>query len=181
VKIFDIAPQEDDSPEFFVQINNCLSWITSVHKPPELFLIKIDNWFGPNWLGFSGKMQGALGVRKSDLTMPPFVPHRVLWERRFVAQAYQQRAIRNIVHIKMPSQRALKRLVGDVAPNASLLWFSGGSLRNGRAALMAYLFSDDSYWIWYTGWTEHSGWKIAKAVGITPESFNSFRPTVTGP
>jgi hypothetical protein len=174
VKIFDIAPQLDDSAEFFEQVRTCLKWITEIHQPLELFLIKIDNWYGPNWLGFSGKMIGALGVWQSKLTMPPFVPHRVLWERRFVSPNYQQKAIRNMVHIEMPSQRALRRLVGDIAPNASLVWFSGGSLRNGRAALMAYLFSNESYWIWYTGWAEHSGWKIVKAIGITPEKFKSF-------
>ena len=32
---------------------------------------------------FSGKAQGAIGVWKNDLTVPPFVPIRILGEHHF--------------------------------------------------------------------------------------------------
>jgi hypothetical protein len=41
----------------------------------QTYVVKIDNWFGKRWLGFSGKALGALGVRKKKLTLPPFHPH----------------------------------------------------------------------------------------------------------
>src|SRR5579862_2606045 len=167
--------QEDDDAEFLEQVRLCIDWVTQVHRPPELFLIKIDNWFGPNWLRFSGKCLGAIAIWKDRLTIPPFVPHRVLWERRFVGPDYHQKSIKNIVHVNTESQLAQLRHVGDVAPNASLIWFSGGSQRNQRGALMAYLLNADSYWSWYTGWQERSGWKIVEAQGITHEAFDDFR------
>lgn len=52
--------------------------------PAELFLIKTNTWFGPNWLRFKGKVLGSLvvwsGERTRNVTIPPFVPHRILWE-----------------------------------------------------------------------------------------------------
>ena len=32
------------------------------HSPETGVLVKINNWFGSNWLGFSGKALGAVGV-----------------------------------------------------------------------------------------------------------------------
>ena len=52
-------------------------------KTDQAFLVKIDNWFGKRWLGFSGKALGALGVRKEKLTLPPFIPSRLVSQRRF--------------------------------------------------------------------------------------------------
>ena len=49
------------------------------------FVVKIDHWFGKRWLGFSGKAIGKLGVRKRKLTLPPFIPSRVMSVRRFTA------------------------------------------------------------------------------------------------
>jgi hypothetical protein len=86
--------QEDDDAEFLEQVRLCIDWVTQVHRPPELFLIKIDNWFGPNWLRFSGKCLGAIAIWKDRLTIPPFVPHRVLWERRFVGPTITRKASR---------------------------------------------------------------------------------------
>ena len=47
--------------------------------------LKLINFLTTNdkWLTFSGKAQGAIGVWKNDLTVPLFVPIRILGEHHF--------------------------------------------------------------------------------------------------
>ena len=163
-----IVTQEDDAEGFVAEVRACVSGIIRLYRPGELFLVKTNTWFGPNWLGFSGKAEGALGVWKKKLTLPPFVPHRVLSERRYAAPDYKQEPIRNLLHFKMPGANAQKRYVSEVAPAASLLWYSGSTRSRDRGSIMAYLWVESSYWAWYTGWAfRNSSWKIAQSSGAT--------------
>ncbi|MGH9734011.1 MAG: hypothetical protein ACRD8A_05425 [Candidatus Acidiferrales bacterium] len=147
MRVFDLTAQEDDSVEFIERVKICTDWVARKLRPTEIFLIKVDNWFGDNWLGFSGKTLGQPGVWKSKLTVPPFVPHRIIWERRFAGLTCEQKPIREMIHVEAKGKQPQLRTVAEIAPNASLVWFSGSSLRNGRAALMAYLLYNNSYWI----------------------------------
>src|ERR1035441_403754 len=57
-----ITPEIDDSPDFVRQVEQVVNGVICLHAPETLVLIKIDNYFGSKWLGFSGKALGALGV-----------------------------------------------------------------------------------------------------------------------
>lgn len=160
--------QDDDEAGFVDQIRAHVFGILHLYRPAELFLIKTNNWFGPNWLHFSGKVLGQLGVWRTERpTVPPFVPHRIVWERRYAGPEYKQIPIRDMVHVETPSNRAVRRFMQDVAPSASMVWYSGASKRTGRGAMMAYLFVEGSYWTWYVGWQFEKAWKIVKSVGVT--------------
>jgi hypothetical protein len=170
-----IVTQDDDAPGFVSEVRSCVLGIVRCYRPAEFFLIKTDNWFGANWLGFSGKAAGQIGVWKKKLTVPPFVPHRILWEQRYLAPHYKRAPIRNLVHIHTSGERAQKRYASGVAPNASLFWYSGGSRSTGRGAMLAYLLVEHSYWAWYASWAFRDAWKIVKTCGATTEEIAEIR------
>jgi hypothetical protein len=50
-------------------VPGCLDWVKAAVvgveeaiKTDQTYVVKIDDWFGKRWLGFSGKALGALGV-----------------------------------------------------------------------------------------------------------------------
>lgn len=72
-----IIPEQDDAHDFVALVEQSVNGILRQNAPLSLVLIKVDNWFGPMWLGFSGKILGAIGVWQPKLTIPPFVPNRI--------------------------------------------------------------------------------------------------------
>ena len=57
-----MTPEFDDAPDFIGHVEQVVNGVVRRHLPETLVLIKINNWFGSKWLGFSGKALGALGV-----------------------------------------------------------------------------------------------------------------------
>jgi hypothetical protein len=174
-----MAVQDDDAPGFIEEVRSCVSGIIRIYRPSEFFLVKTDNWFGPNWVRFEGKVLGAIGrwsgPRSKKIAVPPFVPHRIVWERRYLAPNYKQEPIRTIVHSKVPADRARVRFVHEVAPNATLVWYSGSTLSNKRGALMAYVLVEGAYWPWYIGLEQNPTWKIVKYGGVAAEEIAEIR------
>lgn len=175
-----IITQDDDAASFIEEVRSIVSGIIRLCRPQEIFLIKTDNWFGPNWLRFEGKVLGAIGSWSGEkcnkLTIPPFVPHRILCERRYTAPDYNQIPIRRIIHVKTPSDKGRTRFMHEIAPGASVIWYSGKSVKNDRAAIMAYVLLGDSYWPWYSSWAQKKdSWQIVKLVGATPGEFTSLK------
>jgi hypothetical protein len=168
---------DDDSPEFIAEVQACINGVLVVNKPTELIVVNIDNWFGQKWLYFSGKVLGALGIWKDGkgLTVPPFVPRRVRSERRFVPPEYERVFALNPIHIPIESERAVSRRVSHIAPGASFIWYSGGSERSGRGAIMAYLYSGESYWTWYVELAKSKKWGVATAKGISALEFSKLK------
>ncbi|MEP6360801.1 MAG: hypothetical protein ABJ287_00315, partial [Balneola sp.] len=76
-----IKRQPDDNDQFISRVEVLIEKFILEKKPNSFYLIKIDNWFDKKWLGFSGKILGAVGIAKSDLTIPPFVPNRIIYEK----------------------------------------------------------------------------------------------------
>ena len=72
-----------DAAPFIDRVRALATGVVRMHGPQNLVITRIDNWFGPKWLAFSGKLLGALGVAKKDLTLPPFVPSRVVWQHDY--------------------------------------------------------------------------------------------------
>ena len=119
-----------------------MNGIVRRHSPETLVLIKINNWFGSNWLGFSGR--GALDVwnkprnePSDNVRIPPFVPSRVVSQRSLAAPNYEEVANGKPIHTQMPSNRALLRKAATAAPGTALVWYGGNSRTAGRGAVMA--------------------------------------------
>jgi hypothetical protein len=61
-----IAAAADDADAFVSVVDGVVDGIARAHRPVEVVVVKIDNWFGDKWLKFSGKVFGALGVSHID-------------------------------------------------------------------------------------------------------------------
>ena len=173
-----ITPEDDDAKDFIAVVERIVDGLLRRDKPSSLALIKIDNWFGSNWLQFSGTVMGAFGVANSNLTVPPFVPNRVVLQRRFAAPLYDEVDSGELLHLDIPSSVAMTRRVSDIAPATSLVWYSGNSQSSGQGCIMAYVPEGDAYWSWYAAWANRGAWHIVKAIGVRPQDLlNLMEPS----
>jgi len=144
-----VSTQSGDSAEFLEKVRALAVGVALDYKPARLYLIRIDNWFGPKWMHFAGKFTvgkrprglptAAIGVHKTRLHVPPFVPQRVVAERVFAGPDYEETVERPPLHIECPSMQALTRRIEDVDKDAAFVWFSGESEAQRRGAVMVYL------------------------------------------
>jgi hypothetical protein len=138
-----ISIQQGDSAVFIEKARTIAIGVAQEYETARLYVIRIDNWFGPKWMHFAGKFTAgkgaAIGVHKSPLHVPPFVPHRVVGERVFAGPDYEKTVAAAPLHIEIPSKLALQRRIEDIDKDAAFLWFSGESEAQKRGAVMVYL------------------------------------------
>jgi hypothetical protein len=167
MELITIQAEPLDAAEFIVNVEALANGILRRHEPLSLFLIKIDNWFSAKWLRFSGKTMGLAGVSMATLSVPPFIPNRVLSQKRFVAPAYNEVDNEPPIHIHVESTQAILRRVSRIANGAALLWYSGGSDQSGHGAIMAYVPAGNTYLPWYTDWAKRQRWELVQPKEIT--------------
>jgi hypothetical protein len=56
-------PDPSDDPKFLDWVESVVVGVEKRFKTDQTFVVKIDNWFGKRWLGFSGK---TLGIRRAQ-------------------------------------------------------------------------------------------------------------------
>jgi len=141
-----ISMQQGDSAEFIEKARAIAIGVAQEYEPARLYVIRIDNWFGPKWMHFAGKFTAgktksvaAIGVHKSRLHVPPFVPHRVVAERVFVGPDFEETVAAAPLHIEIPSKIALTRRIEDIDMDAVFVWFRGESEAQKRGSVMVYL------------------------------------------
>jgi hypothetical protein len=134
---------QGDSAEFMKTVQALVVGVARDYMPARLYVIRIDNWFGPKWMHFAGKFsvgKGAyLGVHKTTLHVPPFVPHRVVAERVFAGPDYDETVARQPLHIECASTLALTRRIADIDGDAAFVWFSSASEAQECGSIMVYL------------------------------------------
>jgi hypothetical protein len=137
------STQLGDSAEFMEKVQALVVGGARDYEPARLYVIRIDNWFGPKWMHFAGKFTAgkgfAIGVHKKILHVPPFVPHRVIAEQVFAGPNYEERITRPPLHIECTSEVALTRRIADVDKEAAFVWFSSESEVQKRGSIMVYL------------------------------------------
>jgi hypothetical protein len=153
-KMFDaivefVSNQQGDSAEYLEKVRALAVGVAIDYKPARLYMIRIDNWFGPKWMHFAGKFTvgkrprglptAAIGVHKIRLHVPPFIPQRVVAERVFVGTNYDETVVMPPLHIECPSMQALTRRIEDIDKDAAFIWFSSKSAVQKRGAVMVYL------------------------------------------
>jgi hypothetical protein len=138
-----VTTQLGDSVEFIAKARALAIGVAQDYEPARLYVIRIDNWFGPKWMHFAGKFTAgkgfAVGAHKCRLHVPPFVPHRVVAERVFMGPEYDETVVAAPLHIECPSKKALTRRIEDIDKEAAFVWFSGVSEAQKRGAVMVYL------------------------------------------
>jgi hypothetical protein len=161
-----LKPTASDDSRFVEWVDGLIHVLVERTQPAQLYLVKVDNWFGKRWLRFSGKAVGALGVSKSELTMPPFIPSRIVSQERFSERGSTQP--HRDLHRYQRSGENLNRRLEDILPTSStLFWYSDRSRENRRASLMAYVWNGDEYWTWYIEVACATSWRIVDYAGIT--------------
>ena len=171
-----VAQEATDAETFIEVVNQTLARLFDQDPRGGVKIVRVDNWFGPKWLEFSGKMLGALGTWRAKLTVPPFVPNRIRFEhhyRRNDDGAYSQVEVAKL-HGARSSGDNLNVRVVDIAPEAAILWFSSNTGVTQRGCIMAYIPSGDGYWSWYVGFDGARGWKRVLLKGISERELADF-------
>jgi hypothetical protein len=185
-----ILPEKDDADEFIAQVDLLANGILEKHTPECLILIKVNSWFGSRWLGFSGKILGIAGVhrrgvggvwRRNHLSVPPFVPSRIVSQRRFAAPNYLEVAAGSPLHREVKSSAAILRQIAAIEPGAAVLWYSGNSKLTDHASTMGYIPASGSYTCWYVSWTKHDAWHFEETAEITRQELTSLMGSVEMP
>ncbi len=176
--MFDLNIDPDDDPQFTDLAFRLIAGATRVHAPADVRVVKIDNWFGHAWLGFSGKALGQLGVWKESLTIPPFVANRVVrqwhFERDYEQGGYHLEGPGRNVHYQGPSRENLYRRVRHLVPSSALFWFSGNTLATGRGSLMGYIPLDQDHWGWFLSFGREHGWRAIRGKNIDDQDVCRF-------
>lgn len=153
-----------DDPDFLSWVERIITGVERRFETEQCYVVKIDNWFGQSWLGFSGK--GLLPWRKTQLTLPPFVPSRVVSQRLFLSEGTRP-APEQRLHVWQPSAENLHRYADVVIHDASVFWYSGATKENNRASFMAYVFTPEGHWPWYVGLSKNETWRVVEALGVS--------------
>ena len=181
---------------FFEHASRIISGAVEIHRPREIRIFKIDNWFDHKWLAFSGKGIGAIGIWNTQefLTLPPFVQNRLVDQGQYVRDESSGRyafiGAGTNIHYRGWSARNLQRRVTRIVPDTALFWYSGNSATTGRGSLMGYLPLDQDvcgdrtssaphirrweealsldreHWAWFLGFGREAGWKVARCRNI---------------
>jgi hypothetical protein len=173
-----IESESTDAPEFASQVERIINAVVSATSPSQVYVVKVDNWFGPKWLAFSHKVMGAFGLASRDLVVPPFVPSRIVSEATFSLSepgAYVAIDPPKPLHISQTSGANAARKVSRLLPNAAIFWWSGQSATNGRGSLMAYLPTPDGHIPWYVELTGRDTWRPSMTKGISSFELQSYQ------
>jgi hypothetical protein len=140
-----------DDIRFIHAVRPIIAGAVAIVAPSEVYIVKVDNWFGARWLWFSHKALGAVGIGWFELRIPPFTPARILCESYFkrVDGEYQREPAPLQLHVTQTSADNATRRVSTLCPDAALFWWSGNTLRNGRGSLMAHMLAPEGHVGWY--------------------------------
>ncbi len=189
--IVEIKKQPGDAEVFLTSVNGLLARLVRDYEPDRVFAVRLNKWFDHKWLGYSGKgrvnfdgypyIDTALDTHwQSKLTLPPFNPKQVVDElhwHRLADQSYQRSTDADWVHRRVleSSSANLHRRVADRWPSAVLLWMSSNTAVNKRGSVMVYVVGPAQS-IWYSSFTESSGWRVDQVKGIAREAVQEWFP-----
>lgn len=169
-----IAPMENDDEHFLVLVSRIASTTIRDLRPTDVFVTRINHWFDHKWLGFSGKVLGALGVHKRKrLTIPPFMPRRVASHHSYtVGAGLASYCVASVppLHRHQQSSDNLTRFIDRVSQSAVFIWFSGGTADADQGSVMVYSVHAESQSGWYASFRRTNDWRLNKVQGLsTPE------------
>ena len=178
-----IHRSHEDDPGFIDQTQWIVAGCIDQYKPVEIYVVGIRDWFDYKWCGFTGKTLGALGVWNNDLTLPPFVPGRV------ISQEHYQRCVGDggiyeesdaaPLHIHQPSEANFKRYARKAVDNGTLIWFSSGSIATGRGSIMVYNVTPDTECGWHVMFQRKRVWQIERVTNISKTVVEMLRDAGT--
>lgn len=151
--LLDLGCDGTDDAQFVNQVAQIIGGAVVKHSPRNVHVFKVDHWFDHKWPGFSGKVVGAVGSWRDQLTVPPFVANRIVDQWHYLldesAARYRLESSERLIHHCGPSRDNLHRSVRNVAPRSALFWCIGDTSNSGRGSLMSYIPVEDDYWTWF--------------------------------
>ena len=165
-----IVSMQNDDACFLALVSRITDQTMQQAHPADVFLVRIDHWFDHKWLGFSGKVLGAVGVSKRRLTIPPFVPNRVVSQEVYSLDegvgSYSYTDAPPL-HRVQSSRENLTRFIDRVTRSGVFIWFSGDTQQASTGSIMVYLVADDLQSSWYASFQRAATWQINKVSGIS--------------
>lgn len=169
--MIEIGTAAQDDPAFLARVETVAMRVARL-RPRRIYVLRIDNWFGKRWVGFAGKLLGALGVNyRAELTIPPFVPNRVLDQTCYeLTEAGEYVAVDSgaPVHIAQTSSASFRRKVSELFPDGALIWFSSNSKTNRRGSILAYVPAGGAHEAWFAEFRGDPEWRVCDSFGVTP-------------
>ncbi|MDP9192919.1 MAG: hypothetical protein M3P06_14555 [Acidobacteriota bacterium] len=165
-----VTTEAGDDAEFIAFTETVLTRVTLM-QAPGIHITRINGWFGEKWIGFSGKVMGAFGVHyREEMDIPPFVPNRVITSTylKLVGGRYEPSESAVQLHIHQRSESNFRRKVREVVPADVLIWFSGGSERDGRGSILAYVPTVEGHTPGFLSLARDPSWRIIKSIGLSP-------------
>ncbi len=173
-----IMRRDGDDAGYLKMVASIVTALTESGNSQEFYVVRVDNWFGSKWLTFSGKMLGLVGVWKSQITLPPFVPNRIVEEKRAKrlkgGAGFAEDVVSQHVHRTVPSSEATKRRIAVEFPDTTFVWFSGNTEVNGKGCVMAYIPNQEQYWCWYAELSSRNNWEPSLLKGISRSEFHQL-------
>ena len=173
----------DDHPKFVAAMDRFIGALAALYDRPELYVVRIDDWFDHKWLHFAGKTKSiyahigkrvvmrapAVWKRKAKTTLPPFAPKRVVAQDHFaVGDTHVEMAdLQQPLHAqyKQPSHVNLNNKLLSVADSGLFLWLSSNSVVSGRARLLVHHTQWDKVGGWYDSFFKLDRWKLNRVKG----------------
>lgn len=169
-------PINDGDDSAFVQcVGRLLTRDVRAAQPEQVYIARIDNWFGDRWYGFCGKILGAAGVHRrrgnKRFVVPPFVPQRVLSETCYEKADdgdYRHTESSRRLAIHQTSEGNLRRGLDRFTESGVLFWYSGNSASQDMASAMLYARTPSVTDAWYLG-VRRDGekWQFHRGIGMT--------------
>jgi len=161
-----ITPEDD--PVFVRIIESITNSLVLDISPQIVVIIQIDNWFDHKWLDFSGKILGALGIWRKELTIPPFNPNRVknqiVYKLGESGNYIEQEA--TLLHTLQKSSENLNHKLKNATDSGLFFWWSSNTKTNSQGSLMVYSQIDDKSSSWFVAFDRKTEWSINKTEGI---------------
>ena len=169
---------KDDDPRFLASVRRSVASSVRSCQPADVFVIRIDHWFDHKWFAFAGKLYGALAFHKPQrLTVPPFIPDRVVSEDAFTLAgnqaAYRKTRARSL-HRYQHSGQNLSRFIAHVSDSAVFVWFSGDTAHTEHGSLMVYSIQGETQQGWYASFRRRADWQLHKVQGLSRAELTSM-------
>ncbi len=156
-----------------ILLESSVEWCSSVDEVEFVHVIEIDGWFGAKWAGFSGKLLGAVGkhadIERGRLAVPPFVPSRVVDDRRLRLVDGEQVAVdARPMHRLQSSESATRRYFDAEYPSTAAIWHA---VVDARIVLMCYHPAKQGETaVWYISLDSEDAIHVTDTVGIVPST-----------
>ena len=165
-----IAALKDDDANFLALVNRVVDRTVQQFHPTDVFLVRTDHWFDSKWHGFSGKVLGAVAVSDCRLTIPPFVPNRVISQETYSldeGSGSYNHTDAPPLHLVQPSRQNLTRFIDRITKSGVFIWFSGGTQQASTGSIMVYIVAGDSQSTWYASFQRGTTWQINRVAGLS--------------